>query len=162
MSKLELHGNSKYDVVIAQAVLVCLMDGMSIKSIAQFPGFPTEATIRYWGVFGPTEFVSLYAQARRIGFEKWAEELVEIADQTEAGVEESYSAKDGHKYTMKDMLGHRQLRIDTRKWMLSKMIPKVYGTTPTTEESVAKLADAIRQLAPPSTLPIVGDAEADD
>ena len=25
------------------------------------------------------------------------------------------------------MLGHRKLQIDTRKWMLSKMLPKIYG-----------------------------------
>lgn len=160
---MNLHGNSTFDVVIAQAILECLMDGMTLRQIAEFPGFPPERTMRWWGLFGPAEFVILYAQARRIGFERWAEELKDIADEPQLGVEESYSDKDGRKYTMKDMLGHRQLRIDTRKWMLSKMIPKVYGNTPaTTEEVVNNLAAAIRQLAPPSTLPIVPDAEAND
>jgi hypothetical protein len=159
---MKLHGNSTFDVVIAQAILDCLMEGMSIKEIARFPGFPPENTIRWWGVYGPPEFTVLYAQARRIGYERWADELREIADEPQLGVEESYSDKDGRRVTMKDMLGHRQLRIDTRKWMLSKMIPKVYGSTPTTEEAVSKLADAIRQLAPPSTLPIADDVDPND
>ena len=25
------------------------------------------------------------------------------------------------------MIEHRRLQVDTRKWMLSKMLPKVYG-----------------------------------
>jgi hypothetical protein len=34
-----------------------------------------------------------------------------------------------------DVIAHKRVQIDTRKWMLSKMLPKVYGDKVTTEHS---------------------------
>ena len=37
-----------------------------------------------------------------------------------------------------DVIAHKRVQIDTRKWMLSKMLPKVYGDRLTTEHTGAE------------------------
>jgi Bacteriophage Sf6, terminase small subunit-like len=56
-----------------------------------------------------SEFAGHYARARELGYMVMADEILDIADE---------STKDGH---------HQRLRVDTRKWMLSKVLPKIYG-----------------------------------
>jgi hypothetical protein len=36
-----------------------------------------------------------------------------------------------------DVIAHKRVQIDTRKWMLSKMLPKVYGDKVTQEHTGA-------------------------
>lgn len=60
-----------------------------------------------------------------------AEEILYISDNTEEGetIVEKLD-KDGNAYTETrtgDMLGHRKLQIDTRKFLMAKMKPKRYG-----------------------------------
>jgi hypothetical protein len=57
------------------------------------------------------EFGKQYARAREAGYQLLADEIVEIAD-----------AEGDQTAVQRD-----RLRVDTRKWMLSKMLPKVYG-----------------------------------
>ena len=55
-----------------------------------------------------TPFATKYARARELGYQKMADDLVDIAD--EPG--------DPNR---------NRLRVDTRKWLLSKALPKIYG-----------------------------------
>ena len=55
------------------------------------------------------EFRLLYARARAAQLAKWADDLIEIADDPSG---------DPHR---------DRLRIDTRKWLLAKMLPRLYG-----------------------------------
>ena len=68
----------------------------------------------------------LYNYAREIRADVLFEEIIEISDQTENGetIEESDR---GTKKITGDMIRHRQLKVDARKWVVSKMLPKKYG-----------------------------------
>lgn len=55
-----------------------------------------------------------------------ADEIVEISDTPVEGVRREKSEQ-GVKEVTEDMLGHRRLQVDTRKWYLSKLAPKKYG-----------------------------------
>jgi len=68
----------------------------------------------------------LYNYAREIRADVLFEEIIEISDQTENGetIEESDR---GIKRMTGDMIRHRQLKVDARKWVVSKMLPKKYG-----------------------------------
>lgn len=68
---------------------------------------PSHVTVLGWAAKAP--FSDQYATARETGYRLMADELVEIADD-KAGD----PARD-------------RLRLDTRKWLLSKALPKVYG-----------------------------------
>jgi len=63
-----------------------------------------------------TRFREQYAMAREVQAETMADEIVTIADGSGLGVEErvALSARD-------------RLRVDSRKWVASKLLPKKYG-----------------------------------
>lgn len=72
------------------------------------------------------EFQEQYARARKIQSEMMADELLEIADTTKQGEKRKLTDK-GVEVTTADMIEHRKLQIDTRKWVLARMQPKKYG-----------------------------------
>ena len=72
------------------------------------------------------ETIDRYARAKQIQCEILADEIIEIADTTELG-EKTKSTALGLEITTGDMTEHRKLRIDSRKWLLSKLMPKKYG-----------------------------------
>lgn len=69
---------------------------------------PSERTVRRWAA-DRESFSPQYAKARESGYQGMADELLEIADDKSGD-----PARD-------------RLRLDTRKWLLSKALPKVYG-----------------------------------
>ena len=70
------------------------------------------------------EFGCQYAIARRLGYEKRADELLEIADDLFADWIET---ENGHRVIENVHVNRARLMIDTRKWLLWKMAAKVYG-----------------------------------
>jgi hypothetical protein len=74
--------------------------------------FPHESTVRKWTKENP-EFYTQYTSAREIGYEAMADELLDISDGEK---EDSAADRD-------------RLRLDTRKWLLSK----IYGDKTSTE-----------------------------
>lgn len=60
-----------------------------------------------------------YASAREVRANYLAEECISIADQ-DPGVNE-------HGATDSGAVAHQRLRVDTRRWITSKMLPTIYG-----------------------------------
>jgi len=74
------------------------------------------------------QFSELYAHAREARAELHAEEILEIADDARNDFMER-EAKSGETFTALDTEAvlRSRLRIDTRKWLLSKLLPRQYG-----------------------------------
>jgi hypothetical protein len=72
-------------------------------------------------------FAAQYARARETGYQMLADELIDISNTPKAGVKTKTNEKGETETTEGDMIEHRRLQVDTRKWMLSKMLPKIYG-----------------------------------
>lgn len=104
-----------------------LAEGESLNAICKTEGLPAESTVRAWALDDIEGFAANYARARSIGYEKLAEELLEIADTPQTGVIRTVKPDGTEEVKHADMIEHRRLRVDSRKWMLSKMLPKVYG-----------------------------------
>ena len=70
-----------------------------------------------------------YAQAREDMIHTIAEEVLQISDA------DPISIVDQHGISRYDSAAvqHQRLRVDSRKWLLSKMMPKVYGDKTTQE-----------------------------
>jgi len=117
---------SKYTPALAAAICARLAAGESLRAICRGKGMPSEATIRVWARDDVEGFYAQYARARDIGLDVLADETLAIADTPMEGVRIEKS-KDGIKEVREDMLGHRRLQVDTRKWYLSKLAPKRYG-----------------------------------
>ena len=112
---------------VADAVCKRLADGESLRAICRDADMPSEATIRLWALEDTNGFSAQYMRARELGYDRLAEDLLEIADTPVRGVITT-TKPDGTQETKEaDMIEHRRLQVDSRKWMLSKMLPKKYG-----------------------------------
>ena len=104
--------------------------GKSLRSILDADDkLPSASTFLNW--IGADSFLAeQYAHARQLAYELLADEIVSIADENyttdEHGVRERLSS---------EAIQRNRLRVDTRKWMLSKMLPKVYGDKIQTEHT---------------------------
>jgi hypothetical protein len=110
---------------------------------------PAPATVCDW-VRDRPEFAERYARARSVGLDALADELLEIADTPAIGIKTKADA-DGViiEATTGDMIEHRKLRVDARKWLLSKMRPDKYGdrqTTILTDADGGSIIPALRAI----------------
>lgn len=67
-----------------------------------------------------------YARAKQLQAEILAAEILSIADTTQEGVK-VVEKPTGMETITGDMIDHRRLRVESRKWLLSKLLPKKYG-----------------------------------
>lgn len=99
--------------------------GEALRNILKDDHLPCHKTFYKW-LDEDKQRVAQYERACETRAEKIFEEILDIADNPEEGV--TVTDKDGEVTTTTgDMLGHRRLKIDARKWMLGKMQPKKYG-----------------------------------
>ena len=109
---------------------------------------PNEATVRGWDVEDRQGFSTQYARARALRVERWAEEIIELADEPVAPGDNA-------------AVQRARLRVDTRKWLMSKLAPRKYGdrvehirsratrpTSPTTSSPGSRRPRSSRYLAP--------------
>ncbi len=66
-------------------------------------------------------FAAHYTRARDLGLQAMADELLDIADDSEQDFD-PVTGKVNQEYYQRS-----RLRVDTRKWYLSKLAPKRYG-----------------------------------
>lgn len=69
-------------------------------------------------------FSEQYARSREIGYQLMADDLLSIADD---GRNDTYTDDAGNRQVIADVVARSRLRVDTRKWLLSKALPKIYG-----------------------------------
>lgn len=75
----------------------------------------------------PEGFGKQYAHARHLGYLAMADDVIETAETPLVGEETIDNPLTGLVIKKGDMLGHRRLVVDTKKWLLSKVLPKIYG-----------------------------------
>lgn len=117
-----------YTEKVAKEICDRLADGESLNSICKDDGMPSERTVRTWALDKNHPFSPKYAQAREIGYLKMADELLDIADD---GTND-WMVREREDGSSTELVNHEhiqrsKLRVDTRKWLLSKMLPKVFG-----------------------------------
>lgn len=122
---------SSFTDAIAFVICERLGEGESLRKICSDEAMPDKSTIMRW-LADRAEFRDQYARAREAQADYWAEEIVEIADTPVEG-EKTEESEQGTKVVREDMLGHRRLQIDTRKWLMARMAPKKYGDKITQE-----------------------------
>jgi hypothetical protein len=86
---------------------------------------PDKSTIFRW-LERHQEFSDQYARAREMQAEALADEITYIADTPMPGIKTKTTDK-GVEVTEGDMIEHRRLQVDARKWIASKLKPKKYG-----------------------------------
>ncbi len=119
---------SKFTQGLAAEICERLAKGETLRSICRSDGMPDERTVRQWDEENRDGFSPHYARARVTGYHAIAEECLEIAD------DGSNDWIDRHKPDgeVERVLDHEhvtrsKLRLEQRRWHLSKMLPKIYG-----------------------------------
>jgi hypothetical protein len=108
-------------------VLERIANGESVKAICADKDMPGEKTI-YSHLEKDEAFQQRYARAREAQMDHYAEEIIEISDDSSRDYVEKQNS-DGSKYQAFDAehVQRSRLRVDSRKWLMSKLAPKKYG-----------------------------------
>ena len=118
---------SKYTPEIAEEICERLAKGESLRSICMDERFPSDVAVRQWHLEDVNGFSAQYAKARDAGLEAMAEQLTDIADNGANDWMER-NDPDNPGYALNgEHIARSRLRVDTRKWYLSKLAPKRYG-----------------------------------
>jgi len=114
------------------ATIICdrLAKGESLRSICRDASIPDRATVNSWIVNDKHGFFAQYARAREVGLDEMADELFDIADDS---TRDTFVDDNGNERTNSEVVARSRLRVDTRKWYLSKLAPKKYGDRITQE-----------------------------
>lgn len=111
----------EFNQEIADEICERLADGESLRRICLDERMPPRRTVFGW-LMNPKleQFKHQYTYARELQAENFADEMTDIADLGE--VDRDHNNRD-------------RLRIDTRKWIASKLKPKKYGDKVEVEHS---------------------------
>jgi hypothetical protein len=125
-----------YTPDVAAELFAYLAMGESLRTACAHDGIPSVPTVFRWLSTSNNEpwaadFREQYARAKEEAADAMAEEILYIAD-TQVTGEITVTKKTGKgdpvtETRKEDMLGHRRLQIDTRKFLMAKMKPKRYG-----------------------------------
>lgn len=114
---------SVYSEEVAEEICKRHANGESLRQITRDPRMPADSTVRLWIVNNRNGFSARYAKAREAMYERWAEEIVEIADDAT----NDWMQREEAVVLNSEHVNRSRLRVDTRKWLLSKLMPKQYG-----------------------------------
>lgn len=102
---------------------------------AKYDDLPVKSTINLWRYKYP-EFSTQYAQAKLVQADLLAEECLEIADDTTQDTK--IDPETGFEVCNTEFIARSRLRIDTRKWLAAKLLPKQYGKGPDEQKGAAE------------------------
>lgn len=118
-----------YTPEIGQLICDRLAKGEGLNAICKDDGMPAESTVRGWALDNVGGFFAIYARARELQAEKMAEEIIAISDASAADIKGF--DENGDPIADHEFIARAKLRVDTRKWILSKVLPKKYGESTT-------------------------------
>ncbi len=101
---------------------------------SMYDDLPVKSTVNLWR-FNDPEFSARYARAKMFQADLLAEECLEIADDS---AHDTISNKDGYDACDNEWVNRCRLRIDTRKWLAAKLLPKQYGVHADDKKSVSE------------------------
>jgi hypothetical protein len=113
-------GITAYSQEIADALCELIADSKSVREICALSEMPAKSTIFKWLREQPA-FSDQYARAREFQAEGFADELIEIADDTSDDVTGEFNMPNSVA------VQRAKLRVETRKWVACKLLPKKYG-----------------------------------
>ena len=125
---------SDYSPEIAATICARMAEGDSVRTICAADDMPALSTVFRW-LSLHADFSDQYAKAAEERTRFLAEDMLDIADD---------GTNDWMEVNGKDSVGWREngeaisrsrLRVDTRKWLLSKLVPKKYGDRASVEHS---------------------------
>lgn len=117
---------SVYTDELASEICSRIAAGESLRSICRGDEMPVMSTVMLWLVDGKhSHFSEQYATARQIQAETLADEIFDIADDASNDWMERHGKDGDAGYQINgEHVQRSRLRVDTRKWYLSKVLPR--------------------------------------
>lgn len=110
---------------LADRICAALAETPNLRAVCRQDGMPSESTVRGWALEDRDGFSAQYARAREIGYLGMADDVLEISDDSSRD-----AVKDQETGIVRmdtEFVARSRIRVDTRKWLLSKVLPKVFG-----------------------------------
>jgi hypothetical protein len=99
----------------------------SLRTICKMDGMPSVRTVLRWLREDKDGFCALYARAKEEQADFMAEEMIEIADDGSNDLMTITKGDMSYEMENKEVTNRSKLRVETRKWIASKLKPKKYG-----------------------------------
>lgn len=113
-----------YDKAIADALVRLIAEeGYTLNRACRTVGV-AKATFLGWVEADRDQLSDRYAKAREALLEHWADEIVDVADETS---HDTITTAQGTEVANTEWISRSRLRVDARKWLLSKLKPNKYG-----------------------------------
>lgn len=112
---------SDYSKELADKICELLAEGNSLRKICAVDGMPAVSTVIGWHIQNREGFSEHYTRARQIGYETLADAILDESDDASNDVTGELEMPNGVA------VQRSRLKVDTRKWLLSKCLPKIYG-----------------------------------
>lgn len=117
---------SEFTQEIADEICERISSGESLRAICYSDHMPSKSTVFRW-LAADEVFQDQYARARDSQAEALFDEILTIADTPQIGEIRKVKDDGGIEIQTRDMIEHRRLQVDARKWMAGKLKPKKYG-----------------------------------
>lgn len=121
---------SEYTPEIETKICELIAEGKSLSEICRADDMPSRETVYAWKAKNQA-FSDRYARAVEDRAEKLAEEILTISDDDSGDFGfKRVKNEDGESaevFIDKDNIQRAKLRVDSRKWIASKLFPKKYG-----------------------------------
>ncbi len=136
---------TKYNKALSEEICSRIAQGESMRSISRDESMPACETLFRW-LRIHEEFQEQYRTAKEESHHAWYEDIVDISD-NQVGVQAMTKGEGGEMIPLfnpdgspvmivdSPAVAHAKLRVDSRKWALSKLMPKKYGERIHTEHS---------------------------
>jgi hypothetical protein len=103
-----------YGPEVREQILERMACGESLSVICRTPKMPTRTTVLTWVTTDP-DFKRLYDRARQAMGDALAEQILDIADDSSMDLSDPQS------------VNRAKLKVDSRKWLASKLFPRQFG-----------------------------------
>lgn len=113
---------TKYSTTLATEICARLAEGEPITKITKEEHMPGQSTVYRW-LIDNDQFREMYESARKDGAHTLASQIQEIADQEPLKV---FDEQGNQRYDS-GSISYNKLRMEARKWLAAKYLPRVYG-----------------------------------
>jgi len=115
--------SEKQKIQLINTICEKISEGMALRTILKSKDMPDSVTFYKW-IDADKNKLKQYVRATSERHNSIFEDIMEIADNQYKDV---IITEEGKEITNHNVINRARLRIDSRKWMLSKLEPKKYG-----------------------------------
>ncbi len=117
---------SEYTQETADRICAELSQGISLRTVCKADDLPSAVTVFSWMRKYP-EFLNQYTRAKEESADAMGEDILDISDNaTNDYMEQNDPDNPGYRVNGEHIQRSR-LRVESRKWLMSKQKPKKYG-----------------------------------